>query len=204
MRRIRMSPEQIQKIRSDLTITQTNMTILSDMLTELLPGREHQDDKTLLEQLHGTCRAMQSRLVELIDQVDDDKLTADLLEVNDNMNNIFLRYERYEKNQVQAKHGAIRKGPPVALPVSQGASGGGGGGGAQSKSLMDAPLIDFSVSEPSASQVPSLANFQDDDAHNLAEWIGEKNIDTDGATTQEFDQFLAERAAANETPRKDK
>ena len=72
-----------------------------------------------------------------------------------------LRYERYEKNQVQAKHGAIRKGPPVALPVRQGASGG-GGGGAQSKSLMDAPLIDFSSSEPppSFSQVPSLANFQ--------------------------------------------
>jgi len=195
-----MSPEQIQKIRSDLSVTQTNMTILSDMLTELSPGREHQEDRTLLEQLHGTCRAMQSRLVELIDQVDDDHLTADLLEVNDNMNNIFLRYERYEKNQVQAKHGAIRKGPPVALPLSQGATG----GGQQSKSLMDAPLIDFSVSEPPASQVPSLANFQDDDAHNLAEWIGEKNIDTDGATTQEFDQFLAERAAATDTPRKEK
>jgi len=199
-----MLPEQIQKIRSDLAVTQTNMTILSDMLTELSPGREHQDDRTLLEQLHGTCRAMQSRLVELIDQVDDDKLTADLLEVNDNMNNIFLRYERYEKNQVQAKHGAIRKGPPVALPVSHGAATGGGGGVQQSKSLMDAPLIDFSASEPPPSQVPGLANFQDDDAHNLAEWIGEKNIDTDGATTQEFDQFLAERAAANDTPRKDK
>ena len=64
----------------------------------------------------------------------------------------------YEKNQVQAKHGgAIRKGPPLPLPVSQGASSGG-----QSKSLMDAPLIDFSGSEPppSFSQVPSLANFQ--------------------------------------------
>ena len=75
---------------------------------------------------------------------------------------LLLRYERYEKNQVQAKHGAIRKGPPVALPVSHGAAGGGAGAGAeaQSKSLMDAPLIDFSVSEPPASQVPSLANFQ--------------------------------------------
>ena len=86
-----MSPEQIQKIRADLGITQTNMTIFSDMLTELSPGREHPEDKNLLEQLHGTCRAMQSRLVELIDQVDDDKLTADLLEINDNMNNLFLR-----------------------------------------------------------------------------------------------------------------
>ena len=47
-----MSPEQIQKIRADLGITQTNMTIFSDMLTELSPGREHPEDKNLLEQLH--------------------------------------------------------------------------------------------------------------------------------------------------------
>ena len=101
----RMLPEQIQKIRSDLAVTQTNMTILSDMITELSPGLEHQDDRSLLEQLHGTCRAMQSRLVELIDQVDDDKLTADLLEVNDNMNNIFLRWVR-------------RKTPVILLSLS--------------------------------------------------------------------------------------
>ena len=72
---------------------------------------------------------------------------------------LLLRYERYEKNQVQAKHGAIRKGPPVPLPMN---SEGVEGDSSQSKSLMDAPLIDFSGSEPppSFSQVPSLANFQ--------------------------------------------
>lgn len=86
-----MSPEAVQKIRADLGVTQTNMTILADMLTELQPGKEHPEDRSLLEQLHGTCRAMQTRLVELIAQVDDDGLTADLLEMNDNMNNLFLR-----------------------------------------------------------------------------------------------------------------
>jgi len=202
-----MSPEMIQKIRNDLSITQTNMTILSDMMTELAPGREHPEDRSLLEQLHGTCRAMQSRLVELIGQVDDDKLTADLLEINDNMNNLFLRYERFEKNQVQVKHGssqgAIKKTPvPGGTPVTSSAS----------KSLMDAPLIDFSSSSSSTAaaseapqsftQVPSMAHFPDEDAENLAEWIGDKNIETEGATSSEFDQFLAERAAAGDTPRK--
>jgi len=220
----------IQKIRNDLSITQTNMTILSDMMTELAPGREHPEDRSLLsqeseghllkkkrtpkkilaplEQLHGTCRAMQSRLVELIGQVDDDKLTADLLEINDNMNNLFLRYERFEKNQVQVKHGssqgAIKKTPvPGGTPVTSSAS----------KSLMDAPLIDFSSSSSTAAaaaseapqsftQVPSMAHFPDEDAENLAEWIGDKNIETEGATSSEFDQFLAERAAAGDTPRK--
>ena len=46
--------------------------------------------------------------------------------------------------------------------------------------------------------------FQDEDAKNLAEWIGDKNIDTEGATSSEFDQFLAERAAAGDTPRREK
>lgn len=94
-----MSPEQVQKIRGDLGVTQTNMTILSDMLAELSPGQEHQEDRQLLEQLHGTCRAMQTRVVELIGGVEDDKLTADLLEINDNMNNLFLRYRVSRKTE---------------------------------------------------------------------------------------------------------
>ena len=74
-----MSPEQIQKLRHDLGITQTNMTILADMLTELTPGQEHQEDRSLLEQLHGTCRAMQSRLVELINQVTNHSTVFNIL-----------------------------------------------------------------------------------------------------------------------------
>lgn len=195
-----MSPDQIQKIRNDLGITGTNMTILADMLTELTPGQEHQEDRSLLEQLHGTCRAMQSRLVELINQVDDDQLMTELLEINDNMNNLFLRYERYEKNQAQASknsQGAIRRTVPAGVAAAVSSVN-------TSKSLMDAPLIDFSASsEAPASLVsnptPSMANFPDEDADNLAEWIGDKNIPSEGATSSEFDQFLAERAAAGDS-----
>ena len=86
-----LQPDQVSKIRADLNVTQSNMAVLSDMLGELRPGQEHPEDHSLFQQLHATCRAMQTRLVELIDQVDDDQLTADLLEVNDNMNNLFLR-----------------------------------------------------------------------------------------------------------------
>merc|ERR1711934_624994 len=123
---------------------------------------------------------------ELIDQVEDDKLTADLLEVNDEKN----------KSQSQAKQGAIKKSPASAQSP------------AARPNVTEAPLIDFSTpqtlgatSEP-ASLAPSLANFKDDDAANLANWIGEENVEKP-ETTQEFDQFLAERAAAGETPKKD-
>lgn len=42
---------------------------------------------------------MQSRLVELIGRVTHDEITAELLRLNDELNNLFLRYQRYEKNR---------------------------------------------------------------------------------------------------------
>lgn len=42
---------------------------------------------------------MQSRIVDLIGRVTDDELTAELLRINDELNNLFLRHQRYEKNR---------------------------------------------------------------------------------------------------------
>jgi len=185
-----MQAEQVARVRGDLGVTQQNMAVFSEMLAELQPGMEHPEDRSMFEALHATCRAMQTRLVELIDQ--DDSLTADLLEVNDDMNNLFLRYDRYEKNksQSQARQGAIKKSPAAAQPLR----------------VAEAPLIDFSSPQQAAAQpaslAPSVANFKDDDAADLANWIGEDNMEKP-ETSQEFDQFLAERAAAAETPKKE-
>lgn len=41
---------------------------------------------------------MQQRLVELISKLSNDELTAELLRINDDLNNLFLRYSRWEKN----------------------------------------------------------------------------------------------------------
>lgn len=42
---------------------------------------------------------MQSRIVELIGRVNHDEITAELLRLNDELNNLFLRHQRYEKNR---------------------------------------------------------------------------------------------------------
>lgn len=42
---------------------------------------------------------MQQRLVELIEQLSNDEVTAELLRINDDLNNLFLRYGRWEKNR---------------------------------------------------------------------------------------------------------
>ena len=64
-----MQPEQVARVRGDLGVTQQNMAVFSEMLAELQPGMEHPEDRSMFEALHATCRAMQTRLVELIDQV---------------------------------------------------------------------------------------------------------------------------------------
>ena len=64
----------------------------------LILWQEHPEDKKLLDDLGATCREMQRRVVELLGLVENRDLTSQLLDVNDNINNQLLRYERYNKN----------------------------------------------------------------------------------------------------------
>ncbi|XP_020560996.1 TOM1-like protein 2 isoform X2 [Oryzias latipes] len=94
---ITATPEQIARLRSELDIVRGNIKVMSEMLTEMLPGQESASDRELLQELNRTCRAMQQRVVELISRVSNEEVTEELLHVNDDLNNIFLRYERYER-----------------------------------------------------------------------------------------------------------
>lgn len=55
-----------------------------------------------VKELNRTCRAMQQRVVELISRVSNEEVTEELLHVNDDLNNIFLRYERYDQSKRQS------------------------------------------------------------------------------------------------------
>uniref|UniRef100_A0A1Q3G3S2 Putative cytosolic sorting protein gga2/tom1 n=1 Tax=Culex tarsalis TaxID=7177 RepID=A0A1Q3G3S2_CULTA len=94
-----MSQDQIAKLQSELDIVTMNMTVLGDMLTELKPGQEDPSDYQLLTELVTTCREMQNRIVELLGKVNHDELTAELLRLNDELNSLFLRHARFEKNR---------------------------------------------------------------------------------------------------------
>uniref|UniRef100_A0A1A7XTX5 Target of myb1-like 2 (Chicken) n=2 Tax=Iconisemion striatum TaxID=60296 RepID=A0A1A7XTX5_9TELE len=94
---ITATPEQIARLRSELDIVRGNVKVMSEMLTEMVPGQEDVSDLELLQELNRTCRAMQQRVVELISRVSNEEVTEELLHVNDDLNNVFLRYERYER-----------------------------------------------------------------------------------------------------------
>lgn len=46
------------------------------------------------QQLYSVCKNMQTRVVELIPQLMDEGFIEELLVVNDDLNNAFIRYER--------------------------------------------------------------------------------------------------------------
>ncbi|XP_073699045.1 TOM1-like protein 2 isoform X2 [Garra rufa] len=97
---ITANPEQIARLRSELDVVRGNVKVMSEMLTEMVPGQEDASDLELLQELNRTCRAMQHRVVELISRVSNEEVTEELLHVNDDLNNIFLRFERYERYRV--------------------------------------------------------------------------------------------------------
>ncbi|XP_023604863.1 LOW QUALITY PROTEIN: TOM1-like protein 2, partial [Myotis lucifugus] len=94
---ITANAEQIARLRSELDIVRGNTKVMSEMLTEMVPGQEDSSDLELLQELNRTCRAMQQRVVELISHVCNEEVTEELLRVNDDLNNVFLRYERFER-----------------------------------------------------------------------------------------------------------
>uniref|UniRef100_A0A8B9TVG7 Target of myb1 membrane trafficking protein n=1 Tax=Anas platyrhynchos TaxID=8839 RepID=A0A8B9TVG7_ANAPL len=89
------TPEQVGKLRSELEVVNGNVKVMSEMLTELVPSQAENSDLELLQELNRTCRAMQQRVLELIPRVLHEQLTEELLLINDNLNNVFLRHERY-------------------------------------------------------------------------------------------------------------
>lgn len=113
------------KLKTELNVVQGNIRVMSEMLTELTPTNIDPSDLELLQELNRTNRQMQQRLVELIDKIANEEATSkfdgsdidwfnisnetmeekimlmvfldELLRINDDMNNVFLRYERFER-----------------------------------------------------------------------------------------------------------
>ncbi|TSK62632.1 TOM1-like protein 2 [Bagarius yarrelli] len=131
-----VSPEQKQKLRAELDLVRGNLKVMTEMLNQLRPGESSSSDTELLQQLYSVCKNMQKRVVELIPSVSDEELTGELLVINDELNNAFIRYEStfdlfsmlkqvtgnlIDLNQVPAPANQTVVSP-VSQPVTQSAS----------------------------------------------------------------------------------
>ncbi|XP_061888729.1 target of Myb1 membrane trafficking protein-like isoform X2 [Entelurus aequoreus] len=101
-----LSAEQKEKLQKEVALVKGNLTVMSEMLNDLKPGQSPLDDTELLQQLYSVCKNMQTRVVELIPQLQDEGLIEELLVVNDDLNNAFIRYERFDRlNKAQTTNG---------------------------------------------------------------------------------------------------
>uniref|UniRef100_A0A3B3IH36 Target of myb1 membrane trafficking protein n=1 Tax=Oryzias latipes TaxID=8090 RepID=A0A3B3IH36_ORYLA len=89
------TPSQVQRLKTDLGMVRSNLSIMSDMMRQLDPVTVKQADMELLEQLYTVCKEMQDRIVKIIPKLNEEKLIEELLAANDEMNTAFTRYQRY-------------------------------------------------------------------------------------------------------------
>lgn len=141
------SQEQVAKLRSELDIVNGNTQVMSEMLTELHPGSDP-SDIDLLQELNRTCRAMQQRVMELIERVSNEELTVGLLKVNDDLNNVFLRYERFERFRTNQPLKAEASSVPSSVPASY-----------TSSQPVEPPPSYSDTEQPAAAAVSDLIDF---------------------------------------------
>uniref|UniRef100_A0A8D2D6U8 Target of myb1 membrane trafficking protein n=1 Tax=Sciurus vulgaris TaxID=55149 RepID=A0A8D2D6U8_SCIVU len=171
------TPEQIGKLRSELEMVSGNVRVMSEMLTELVPTQAEPADLELLQELHRTCRAMQQRVLELIPHVSNEQLTEELLVVNDNLNNVFLRHERFERFRT----GQTAKAPSEAEPA--------------------ADLIDMGPDTAATSDLsPQLAGMN---LGSSSVRPGLQSLDAPSRLEDEFDMFALTRGSSLADQRKE-
>jgi hypothetical protein len=108
--------QQAAKLRSELGTVQRNCRVFGELLTEMSSGQENPSDLELLEDLNVVCHQMQQRIVELLERTQIEQITDELLTVNDELNNVFLRYERFQR--IRAGRCAVPQNlPVVATPT---------------------------------------------------------------------------------------
>ncbi|XP_045899525.1 target of Myb protein 1 isoform X7 [Micropterus dolomieu] len=109
------APKTVKKLKTELGVVRSNLTMMSDMMSQLDPVTVKQADMELLEQLYTVCKEMQERIVKIVPRLSEEKLIEELLATNDEMNTAFTRYHRFERRIINGPDMAQKSHPYVNL-----------------------------------------------------------------------------------------
>ncbi|XP_041719518.1 target of Myb protein 1-like isoform X2 [Coregonus clupeaformis] len=93
------TPYQVKKLKTDLGVVRGNLTVMSDMMSQLDPATAKHSDTELLQELYAACKDMQDTIMELVPRLSEEKLTEELLVANDEINATFTRYQRFQRQR---------------------------------------------------------------------------------------------------------
>lgn len=86
------------KISQDLVVVQSSIEMFTDIM-QAIESKNQETEWKLAADLNSTCRQMKDRIVDLIERVANEDLTIEMLRLNDELNNIFTKYDRLVKNR---------------------------------------------------------------------------------------------------------
>ncbi|XP_014059094.1 target of Myb protein 1 isoform X2 [Salmo salar] len=87
------------QLKTDLGVVRGNLTVMSDMMSQLDPATAKHSDTELLQELYAACKDMQDTIMELVPRLSEEKLTEELLVANDEINATFTRYQRFQRQR---------------------------------------------------------------------------------------------------------
>ncbi|XP_064843954.1 target of Myb1 membrane trafficking protein-like isoform X2 [Oncorhynchus masou masou] len=98
-RPLTFTPSQVKKLKTDLGVVRGNLSVMSDMMSQLDPATAKHSDTELLQELYAACKDMQDKIMELVPRLSEEKLTEELLVANDEINATFTRYQRFQRQR---------------------------------------------------------------------------------------------------------
>ncbi|XP_070778834.1 target of Myb1 membrane trafficking protein isoform X2 [Enoplosus armatus] len=160
------APKTVKKLKTELGVVRSNLTMMSDMMSQLDPVTVKQADMELLE-LYTVCKEMQERIVKIVPRLSEEKLIEELLATNDEMNTAFTRYHRFERR--------ITNGPNTAQKSHTYVN------------LTDLDLTAKSVSQSGVASVTNDSSLSQSKAYNLSSQMAR-------LSTSESDDTLSQKA----------
>lgn len=107
--------QKIKALKTELGVVRSNLTMMSDMMSQLDPVTVKEADLELLEQLYTVCKEMQTRIGKIVPRLSEETLIEELLATNDEMNTAFTRYHRFERRLTNGPDGGQKSHTYVNL-----------------------------------------------------------------------------------------